>query len=113
MKVTRKQIAQAFTAAKKYLSDTHEDGDGKFEYICWALNHTTRSFSNQELAVVSACREIINARLRRNTTFRDWMEAEYPELRDAIDADYRYNKGRKMQKARSAWLDSLIAEYSK
>jgi len=108
MKVTRKDIARAFTDAKKYLSDTHIDSHGQFEYICWALNHTTCNHF-----VIRECRKIINARLERHTTFRDWMEAEYPELRDAIDADYRYNKGRKMQKARSAWLDSMIKEHSK
>lgn len=108
---SNKQLAHAFTEALKHLSTTNEDKGGKYEYICWALR---RAFVLGTITngVYLAAKSLINQRIRSHSTFSDWMEAYYPWLKDSIADDDRYNKSRKMQKTRRAWLNSLIEELS-
>lgn len=109
---TKKQLAHAFKEALKHLSTTHEDKGGKYEYICWALREANR-LGNITTAVYVSAEELINERIQAHITFSDWMETCYPWLEDAITDDWRYNKSRKMQETRRAWLQSLILELSK
>lgn len=104
-------LAKAFKAAKRHLSDTTRDTKDKKEFICWALRVAMRNGKITTNEYWEA-KSIINSRIEGLGTFNAWIENKYPKLAVAINMDRSYNSGRQMQITRKAWLDSLIKEFS-
>lgn len=96
MKITNKQIADVFRAAKNLLHHTLTTYDDKgSSFICVAIKHT-------ELEGASCAREIVEERLNCYT-IEQWLH-ENGHREDNCMSD-------EVQAYRHAWLDSLIKEF--
>ena len=104
-------MVEAFRAAKKYLSLTERCTYSKSKFICHALKLAQRAGIITEIQV-DAARKVITTRMPGCYSFEMWLVANHPELIVAMETDAYASNGRKLQKTRQAWLDSLIKEFS-
>lgn len=97
----RKEIAEAFKRAKEILWDGtgYEKG---YTYICHAIRHDNEYFSSAGYEAV----KVIQERLDGYYTVDSWLD-------EVAGVHYSLLTAERMQPYRHAWLDSLIAEYSK
>lgn len=94
----RRQIADAFRAAKPRLATTHDERGGKVKLICFAIA-LTASESSARLA-----KQVIMERLAPWDNLWDWLIRNNC-LQSPGDAAY-------IQEHRHRWLDALIQEFS-
>jgi hypothetical protein len=113
MKVTNKEIAARFAAAKAHLWDGALDevrGSTSTTYICWAIDRATVSPRDP---VRRACKKIISDRLDGKGTLQEWLAhknfADWILTRKKLST---VDQNLKLQITRHAWLDSLIEEFS-
>ena len=105
-----KELAAAFKAARRYLSPTKVDINGKHEFICHCLE-SARDKGEIAVGIAYLAKELISVRLDRHASLYTWLINKHPEAEWAFDLD-RYGKGGiKMQATRRAWLNSLIKEF--
>lgn len=98
---TRSGLAAAFRAAKPYLRGA--DGDDEREvFICYALRLACQRHNSRH---VSAAISVVSSRLARVDTYGTWLQMTAPDLLAAVTRS-------DPQRARHAWLDDLIAEFS-
>ena len=113
-KANRQRIAKAFEAAKRRLPHSSFDSeifsDGRNPYICVNLQICMSAGEISVKACVDA-QTIIRARLEGHGTLGGWLEKRHVSFR-LLTKDV-LNGRVKIQAARHAWLDSLIAEFSK
>lgn len=105
------ELAAAFKAARKYLSPTRYDCNGKHEFICHCLN---RAESKGEISGSTRVKahELIHDRLGGAYSLQSWLYSEHPELVRAIKEDREGSaNGARTQATRLAWLNSLIKEF--
>jgi len=103
---SKRQIAKAFKAAKKYLWKGEINGPGT-SYICFALSKAEDNGDITQEQSDCAC-DVISERLGGTyATVPSW-------LRERIGAR-AFNKVtfKQIQAYRHAWLDQLIKEFSK
>ena len=106
----RMLVARAFKIAKanlKHVIDPNHEG----RFICLALENSTAIGRIDYCDCVTA-KQIIKQRLRGLFTFDCWLKAHGGITCEEVAQD-RNNGHVKAMAARHAWLDSLIAEFSK
>lgn len=98
----RKEIAEAFRAAKKYLWDGR--GGRGYKHICYALEETYLPKRDYWDTIVLA-KGIVASRIYPHLSVETWLIEK-----KLID---KYNHDRAMvQQYRHAWLDALIKEFN-
>ena len=114
-KVSNKTIAEVFRGAATRLrlhnTDNEEwDCNRNQRFICRAICAYTGDYlwdsPNSRSDRTNAALEVIHTRMGSTGTLEDWLKENH-NVRD------RFLTPRKMQAYRHAWLQSLIAEYSK
>jgi hypothetical protein len=101
------QISATFKEAKKHLLHSITDTcspRSKTRYICFAIEETGNNWATRE------CKKIIGHRLGMHLTYESWIQKNFDFA--TIYKDVHENSSKKMQKARHAWLNSLIKEFS-
>lgn len=106
--VTRKEIAEVFKEAKRFLSPVRR-GSGLNEFICHAIDDT-RMTSEIDYRMAKAAQDVIMERVGKAYTAETWLRDELGD--ESIDAVLEDNPDA-VQEWRHAWLDSLIKEFSK
>jgi hypothetical protein len=110
MTISRKEYAEAFKAAKKYLSygqlyNIIDSDDAKTTCICWALDDSIREH-NTPRHVVRAAQALINERLGGHHSVCDYLSC-------GLGISHTSLTLKAVQTFRHEWLDQLISEFSK
>ena len=109
-----KRIARTFKMARKYVGKTRLHKHGKREFICHAIEYAAHIACVITHDDCLKAKQIISKRLGRHETLQDWVSASRRAgagIAQAVRSDTYSNAGRKMQRTRLAWLDSMIAEF--
>ena len=113
----RKQIAQVFKEAKKYLWDGA--GDRNYfinKFICLAIKRSLKfNINTQYEEAAYEALQIIEERLDGFSTVGEWLWQKGGVDTSFFDVSSRNQKNyvfRQLQLYRHRWLDSLIKEFS-
>jgi len=94
----RRKLAEAFKLARRSIRRQES------RYICSALS---TSWFVGDISITTECRakDLILSRLNDCPTYTAWVEMNYPDTYNTYDMSAA-------RRARLAWLDSLIEEFS-
>jgi hypothetical protein len=108
----RKLIAAEYRTALKMLPAVVDSFDGS-PYICdniWERADwrppRTHLFSAKHAAA-----DTIAERIEHSFSLESWLKSQSGEIREQVRDDVNYNRGRKLQAYRLAWLKQLIKEF--
>jgi len=103
-KVTNKEIAEAFRAARSYIEGSKES------YICLALT-AARHAGQITIPQSLAARAIIENRLGDRSYVTTWLFDKVPGFRDWYEKSLVIERIKELRLYRLRWLDALIEEF--
>lgn len=111
------EIVQALRVARRYLSSSSyecfDTGSSKKKiFICNALKKAFE-YGDIELSAVRLTTRLILNRIHPYNNLSMWLTKTHPSLHREVDQDERFESGVRIQKYRRAWMNALIAEFTK
>lgn len=105
-KTERKQIAEVFRGVLALLPSTTLETQSP--YICDNVRYETYAYPGLGTKITA----IIDRRINGEFSIEFWLKAQSGEIAEQVRYDVMYNKGRKLQEYRKAWVRELIKEFS-
>lgn len=104
IKADRKAIADVFVKVLRKLPDTVNEIPSP--YICDNIFFTATP------AMSTKVQAIICERINNKFSIEGWLKDQSDVIAEQVRHDVMFNKGRKLQEYRKAWVRELIKEFS-